>query len=180
MSLWLSGIWTRYCASNLQTLYTEGLERLQRRQDDSSPTESSWKQASRHVALNLLRDWAIACCGSRIKTFPKMEKLWTEIRVLFNYLSFIKSWHDAKVSNKGPEGVSHFLSRITLAHRFCKLIASWTCGLFSSCPPDNNPRSQVSQLSVTEIYLFFWKGQVAFLYSMRLFKNSCLSSCQVV
>ena len=30
--------------------------------------------------------------------------------------------------NKGPAGVSHFLSRITLAHRFCRLITSWTCG----------------------------------------------------
>ena len=35
---------------------------------------------------------------------------------------------------------------------------------------------QSSQLSVSEIYLFFSKDQVAFLYSIRLFKNSCLSS----
>ena len=54
---------------------TEGLERLRRMQDYSCHTESSWKQASRHVILNLLRDGVIACCGSRIKMFPKMEKL---------------------------------------------------------------------------------------------------------
>ena len=30
--------------------------------------------------------------------------------------------------NKGPEGVSYFLSRIPLAYRFCKLITCWTCG----------------------------------------------------
>ena len=58
----------------------------------------SYKQASRHVTLNLLRDGVIACCGSRIKIFPKMEKLWTEKLGLFNYLSFIKSWYDVKVS----------------------------------------------------------------------------------
>ena len=38
----------------------------------------------------------IACCGSRIKIFPKMEKLWNEILGLFDY-SFIKSWHHVKV-----------------------------------------------------------------------------------
>ena len=41
--------------------------------------------------------------------------------------------------DKGPEGVSHFLSRITLAHRFCKLITSWTHGLFASCPQTTTP-----------------------------------------
>ena len=41
--------------------------------------------------------------------------------------------------------------------------------------------NQVSRVrSVTEIYLSFSKGQVAFLYSIRLSKNSCLSSCQAV
>ena len=81
--------------TNLQTLYTEGLERLRRMKDYSCHAR---KQASRHVTLNLLRDGVIACCGSQIKIFPKMEKLWTEILGLFNYLSFIKSWHDVKVS----------------------------------------------------------------------------------
>ena len=38
----------------------------------------------------------IACFGSRIKIFPKMEKLWNEILGLFDY-SFIKSWHHVKV-----------------------------------------------------------------------------------
>ena len=40
---------------------------------------TSWKQASRPVTSNLhtYRDWVIACFGSRIKTFPKVEKLWT-------------------------------------------------------------------------------------------------------
>ena len=41
-------------------------------------TESSWKQDSRHVTPNLLRYWVIAYFGSRIKTFPKVEKLWAE------------------------------------------------------------------------------------------------------
>ena len=69
--------------TNLQTLYTEGLERLQRRQDYTCHTES---------------DGVIACCGLRIKIFPKMEKFWTELPGLFNYLSFNKSWHGVKVS----------------------------------------------------------------------------------
>ena len=78
--------------TNLQTLNKEGLERLRSRQDYSCHTESSWKQASSHVTLNLLRDWVTACCGLRIKTFPKMEKLWTEIPVLFNYLLVSLAW----------------------------------------------------------------------------------------
>ena len=101
------------------------------------------KQASRHVTLSLLRDGVIACCGSRIKIFPKIEKLWTEILGLFNYLSFIKSWHGV---NKGPKGVSHFLSRITLAHCFCtRLITSWNVRFvcFIACSPDNNPRRHI-------------------------------------
>ena len=43
--------------------------------------------------------------------------------------------------NKGPEGVSHFLSRITLAHRFCKLITSWTCGFGLLLVPKTIPCS---------------------------------------
>ena len=41
-----------------------------------------WKQASRHVIPNLHRDWVIACFGSRIKTFPKVEIFWTVYRFL--------------------------------------------------------------------------------------------------
>ena len=78
--------------TNLQTLYKQGLQCLRRRQDYSCHTESSWIQTSSHVTLNLLRDWVIACCGSRIKTFPKMKKLWTEISVLFNYLLVSLAW----------------------------------------------------------------------------------------
>ena len=37
------------------------------------------KRVSRHVTKNLQRDWVIACFGSRIKTFPKVEKLWTGV-----------------------------------------------------------------------------------------------------
>ena len=33
--------------------------------------------ASRHVTPNLHRDWVIVGFGSRNKTFPKVEKLWT-------------------------------------------------------------------------------------------------------
>ena len=47
--------------TNLQTFYTEGLERLRRMKDYSCHAR---KQASRHVTLNLLRDGVIACCGS--------------------------------------------------------------------------------------------------------------------
>ena len=37
------------------------------------------KRVSRHVTKNLQRDWVIACFGSRIKTFPKVGKLWTGV-----------------------------------------------------------------------------------------------------
>ena len=33
----------------------------------------SWKQASRHVTQNWLRDWVTACFGSRIKTFQNWK-----------------------------------------------------------------------------------------------------------
>ena len=33
----------------------------------------SWKRASRHLNPNLLRDWVIACFGSRNKTFQKWK-----------------------------------------------------------------------------------------------------------
>ena len=33
----------------------------------------SWKQASRHVTQKLIRDWVIACFGSRITTFEKWK-----------------------------------------------------------------------------------------------------------
>ena len=52
------------------------------------------------MTLNLLRDWVIACCGSRIKTFPKMEKLWTEIPVLFNYLLLTEEEKECKEIKK--------------------------------------------------------------------------------
>ena len=41
-------------------------------------TESSGKQASRHVTPNFLGDWVIACFDSWIKIYPKVEKLCTD------------------------------------------------------------------------------------------------------
>ena len=120
----------------------------------SSPSQFSKHQPKRGKSVF---GSFVSSSNGYLLSFPKMEKPWTEIPVLFNYL-------------KAPR--SHFLSRITLAHRFCKLITSWTCGLFASCPPDNNPRSQVlawyKVSCKTKFVSFQWqkfsKGQVAFSY----------------
>ena len=65
-------------------------------------------------------------------SYPKLSRsnLQASGRDVSAFLSFIKSWHDVKVSKYRSlgQGVSHFLFRITLAHRFCKLITSWRCG----------------------------------------------------
>ena len=42
------------------------------------------------------------------------------------YRRFIKQGMTLRSLNKGPEGVSHFLSMITLGYRFRKLITSLT------------------------------------------------------